>query len=46
MCWALVMRKLRLSKSCISELEKSAVNRVLDRGFFGMGQEVMTLRTI
>lgn len=34
------MREIRLSKSCISELEKSAVNRVLDRGFFGMGQEV------
>lgn len=32
--------ELRLSKSCIGEAEKIAVNRVIDRGFFGMGQEV------
>ena len=31
---------MRLSKSCIGEAERRAVNRVLNRGFFGMGQEV------
>lgn len=35
-----VMNEMRLSKSCIGEAEKIAVNRVLDREFFGMGQEV------
>ena len=35
-----VLSEIRLSKSCIGEAEKIAVNRVLDRGFFGMGQEV------
>ena len=34
------MSKIRLSKSCIGEAEKEAVMRVLNRGFFGMGQEV------
>lgn len=34
------MSEIRLSKSCIGDAEKIAVNRVLDRGFFGMGQEV------
>ena len=34
------MNEIRLSKSCIGEAEKIAVNRVLDLGFFGMGQEV------
>lgn len=34
------MSNIRLSKSCIGETEKLAVMRVLDRGFFGMGQEV------
>jgi len=34
------MGDIRLSKSCIGEAEKLAVMRVLDRGFFGMGQEV------
>ena len=31
---------IRLSKSCIGEEEKSAVRRVLDKEFLGMGQEV------
>lgn len=31
---------IRLSKSCIGEAEKCAVMRVLDREFFGMGDEV------
>ena len=35
-----IMSDIRLSKSCIGEAEKLAVNRVLDNGFFGMGQEV------
>ncbi|MDA9937648.1 DegT/DnrJ/EryC1/StrS aminotransferase family protein [bacterium] len=35
-----MLSEIRLSKSCIGEAEKLAVNRVLDRGFFGMGQEV------
>ena len=35
-----ILSEIRLSKSCIGEAEKLAVNRVLDRGFFGMGQEV------
>ncbi len=34
------MSEIRLSKSCIGEAEKLAVMRVLNRGFFGMGQEV------
>ena len=34
------MNEIRLSKSCIGTAEKAAVNKVLDRGFFGMGQEV------
>jgi len=34
------MSEIRLSKSCIGESEKLAVMRVLNRGFFGMGQEV------
>ena len=34
------MNNIRLSKSCIGEAEKKAVMKVLDRGFFGMGQEV------
>ncbi|MEL1229466.1 MAG: DegT/DnrJ/EryC1/StrS family aminotransferase [Candidatus Neomarinimicrobiota bacterium] len=34
------MSDIRLSKSCIGEAEKLAVKRVLDNGFFGMGQEV------
>jgi len=34
------MRNLRLSKSCISKEEKSAVMSVLDRGYLGMGTEV------
>ena len=34
------MSDIRLSKSCIGDAEKLAVMRVLDRGFFGMGQEV------
>ena len=37
-----VLSEIRLSKSCIGEAEKLAVNRVLDRGFLGMGQEVKT----
>jgi dTDP-4-amino-4,6-dideoxygalactose transaminase len=35
-----ILSDIRLSKSCIGEAEKLAVMRVLDRGFFGMGQEV------
>jgi dTDP-4-amino-4,6-dideoxygalactose transaminase len=35
-----ILRELRLSKSCIGEAEKLAVMRVLNVGFFGMGQEV------
>ena len=35
-----ILNKIRLSKSCIGTAEKAAVNKVLDRGFFGMGQEV------
>ncbi len=35
-----ILSDLRLSKSCIGDAEKLAVKRVLDRGFFGMGQEV------
>ena len=31
---------IRLSKSCLGELEKEAVMRVLDREFLGMGAEV------
>ncbi|MDB2604769.1 DegT/DnrJ/EryC1/StrS family aminotransferase [Gammaproteobacteria bacterium] len=34
------LKKLRLSKSCIGKAEKKAVMKVLDRGYFGMGQEV------
>ena len=33
-------RLLRLSKSCLSDLEKQAVMRVLDAEFLGMGTEV------
>ncbi len=39
------MSEIRLSKSCIGDAEKIAVNRVLDRGFFGMGQEVKDFET-
>jgi dTDP-4-amino-4,6-dideoxygalactose transaminase len=35
-----ILSDIRLSKSCIGDAEKRAVMRVLDRGFFGMGQEV------
>ena len=35
------MSEIRLSKSCIGAEEKAAVMRVLDKGFLGMGQEVM-----
>jgi len=35
-----ILSDIRLSKSCIGDAEKLAVKRVLDRGFFGMGQEV------
>ncbi len=35
-----ILSDIRLSKSCIGDAEKLAVMRVLDRGFFGMGQEV------
>jgi len=31
---------IRLSKSCLSHLEKSAVMKVLDKEFLGMGEEV------
>ena len=31
---------IRLSKSCLGELEKEAVMGVLDREFLGMGAEV------
>jgi len=33
-------RLIRLSKSCLGELEKQAVMGVLDRGYLGMGEEV------
>ena len=33
-------RLIQLSKSCLSEAEKQAVIRVLDREFLGMGEEV------
>lgn len=32
---------IRLSKSCLSDLEKKAVMKVLDGGFLGMGPEVV-----
>lgn len=35
------MGKIRLSKSNISDLEKQAVLDVLDRGYLGMGEDVM-----
>lgn len=35
-----ILNEIRLSKSCIGAAEKAAVDRVLGRGFFGMGQEV------
>ena len=35
-----ILSEIRLSKSCIGTAEKAAVNKILDRGFFGMGQEV------
>lgn len=34
------MNKIRLSKSSLSELEKEAVCKVLDREYLGMGEEV------
>jgi len=37
---------IRLSKSCVSETEKSAVLDVLDREFLGMGAEVREFETI
>lgn len=40
-----IVNEIRLSKSCIGMAEKIAVNRVLDRGFFGMGQEVKAFET-
>ena len=33
-------RMIRLSKSCLSDLEKKAVIKVLDNEFLGMGREV------
>ncbi len=35
------MKKIRLSKSSIGELEKEAVLRVLEKEYLGMGEEVM-----
>jgi len=37
---------LRLSKSCLSNLEKQAVMEVLDRGFLGMGTEVQQFEKV
>jgi len=34
------LKMIRLSKSCLGELEKKAVMEVLDKGFLGMGAEV------
>ena len=36
----ILMKHLRLSKSTISEKEKSAVMTVLDKEYLGMGEEV------
>ena len=36
---------IRLSKSCIGELEKQAVSRVLDKEYLGMGEEVQLFET-
>ncbi len=36
----MLMNEVRLSKSCIGDLEKKAVMDVLDRGYLGMGDEV------
>lgn len=34
------VKHIRLSKSCVGEEEKSALARVIDAGYLGMGQEV------
>jgi dTDP-4-amino-4,6-dideoxygalactose transaminase len=35
-----IKKTIRLSKSCLSNLEKSAVMKVLDKEYLGMGEEV------
>jgi dTDP-4-amino-4,6-dideoxygalactose transaminase len=35
-----MMNNIRLSKSCVGEEEKTAVARVIDAGYLGMGREV------
>ena len=37
----LKMRKIRLSKSSIGDIEKQAVLKVLDEEYLGMGKNVM-----
>ena len=39
----LKMRKIRLSKSSIGDIEKQAVLKVLDEEYLGMGKNVMQL---
>ena len=42
----MALNKIKLSKSCIGDAEVKSVLNVLDKSYFGMGQEVKKFETV